>query len=291
MTLRREPNVFTAADYPILAARVEVADPVPPHIHDFYELALVVDGRAEHRTAGGAQSLNRGQAVAVRPGNWHAFDRVRDCTVINIYLGPQLLLTDLAWCLQHPALVRLLLHGGASTDALPPGRLAEVCGWLDQLSGQRPSGSAQAIVQRSLLGCVLGRLAELTIAAAGSAMITRPVQVALTEMSADLARPWTVEDLAARAAVSPSQLHRLFRAEVGSTPLGWLTRSRAERFAVLLLGRDDTVAGIGRRVGWPDPNYASRRFRQVYGISPTEYRRRLDFDRIAANPGTPGAGH
>ncbi len=283
--LRREPNVFTATDYPILSARLQVTDPVAPHIHDFCELALIVEGRVVHRTADGEQPITRGQAVAVRPGNWHAFDRPRDCTVINIYLGPRLLLTDLAWCLGHPALVRLLLHGGASTDALPPDRLAEVCGWLDQLADQRPAGLEQAIVQRSLLGCVLGRLAELTIAAAGSSMITRPVQIALTEMSGDLARPWTVEELAGVAAVSPSQLHRLFRAEVGSTPLGWLTRSRAERFAVLLLGRDDTVAGIGRRVGWPDPNYASRRFRQVYGISPSEYRRRLDFDRIAVGEG------
>lgn len=289
--LRREPNVFTAADYPILAARVPVPEPVGPHIHDFCELAVVVEGRAVHRTADGTQPIGPGQAIAVRPGSWHAFDRPRGCTVINIYLGPRLLLTDLAWCLNHPALVRLLLHGGTSTDALAPDRLAEVTGWLDQLTGPRPSGAqsinpGQAIVQRSLLGCVLGRLAELTIAAAGSSMITRPVRLALTEMSADLARPWTVDDLARLAAVSPSQLHRLFRAEIGSTPLGWLTRTRAERFAVLLLGRDDTVAGIGRRVGWPDPNYASRRFRQVYGISPSEYRRRLAFDRIGADEPT-----
>ena len=282
--LRREPNVFTATDYPILAARVPLRGPVPPHIHDFCELAVVVEGRAVHRTADGAQPIGRGQAVAIRPGSWHAFDRPRDCTVINIYLGPRLLLTDLAWCLGHPALVRLLLHGGTSTDALTPDRLVEVTGWLEQLAGPRPAGPEQSIVQRSLLGCVLGRLAELTIAA-GSSMITRPVQLALTAMSAELARPWTVAELARIAAVSPSQLHRLFRAEVGRTPLDWLTRSRAERFAVLLLGRDDTVAGIGRRVGWADPNYASRRFRQVYGTSPSEYRRRLQFDRIAVGEG------
>lgn len=283
--LRREPDVFTATDYPILADRVPVDHPVGPHLHDFCELAIMINGEAVHRTSQGAQTVTPGQVVAVRPGSWHAYEEPRNCTVINIYLGPQLLLGDLAWCLDHPVLVRLLLHGGVSTDVLPPDRLVEVIGWLDQLAGQRSSGPEGVIVRRGLLGCVLGRLAELTIATAGSSVVTRPVLVALTSMAEDLVRPWTVDELARVAAVSPSRLHRLFRAEVGSTPLGWLTRSRAERFAVLLHGSDESVARIGRRVGWPDPNYASRRFRQVYGVSPSEYRRRLEFDRIAIDEG------
>jgi hypothetical protein len=82
-------------------------------------------------------------------------------------------------------------------------------------------------------------------------MITRPVQLALTAMTGDLARPWSVADLARAASVSPSRLHRLFRTEVGSTPLGWLTRSRAERFAVLLLGSDDTIAVLGPELRQP----------------------------------------
>jgi len=281
--LRREPNVFLAGDDPILAARVEVPEPVAPHVHDFAELAVVVAGEARHRTDAGEQPLTPGQVLGVRPGSWHAFDRPRDCVVINIYLGPRLLLTDLAWCLNHPALVRLLLHGGVSTDSLDAAALAEVTGWLDQLAGLRPGGAEQAIVRRGLLGCVLGRLATLTISAGGSSLITGPVRAALVAMTEDLARPWTVAELARVAAVSPSRLHRLFRSEIGDTPLGWLTRSRAERFAVALLSGDDPVARIGRRVGWPDPNYASRRFRQVYGVSPSEYRRRLEFDRIAAD--------
>ncbi|GAB3753958.1 helix-turn-helix transcriptional regulator [Microlunatus parietis] len=284
--LRREPNVFTEADYPILADRVAIPCAVGPHIHDFIELALVVAGRAVHRTADGDRMIIPGQVVAVRPGSWHAYLRPERCTVINVYVGPRLLLTDLAWCLAHPSLVRLLLHGGASTDALAPDRLAEVTGWLDQLARPRRDrpepGPEEAIVRRSLLGCALGRLAGLTIASAGTSMITQPVQLALTAMTGDLARPWTVAELARAAAVSPSRLHRLFRTEVGSTPLGWLTRSRAERFAVLLLGSDDPIAAIGRAVGWPDPNYASRRFRQVYGISPSDYRHRLAFDRIGS---------
>ena len=45
--------------------------------------------------------------------------------------------------------------------------------------------------------------------------------------------------------------------------------------AGLLVTTDDSVAEIGRIVGWADPNYASRRFRQIYGSTPTDYRSRF----------------
>lgn len=38
--------------------------------------------------------------------------------------------------------------------------------------------------------------------------------------------PLTVAGLAARAAVSPATLHRRFQAQLGTTPLTWLTRER-----------------------------------------------------------------
>jgi transcriptional regulator GlxA family with amidase domain len=38
-----------------------------------------------------------------------------------------------------------------------------------------------------------------------------------------LGQALTVADLAARAAVSPATLHRRFRAQLGTTPLAWLT--------------------------------------------------------------------
>jgi AraC-like DNA-binding protein len=41
--------------------------------------------------------------------------------------------------------------------------------------------------------------------------------------------------------------------------------------------RDRREGVVGRSGGWHDPNYAARRFRATYGISPTEYRRRFAF--------------
>ena len=57
--------------------------------------------------------------------------------------------------------------------------------------------------------------------------------------------------------------------------MAYLAQLRAEHAAVLLLHSDESVAAIGRAVGWPDQNYFARRFRAYYGLSATTYRKRF----------------
>jgi AraC family L-rhamnose operon transcriptional activator RhaR len=113
---------------------------------------------------------------------------------------------------------------------------------------------------------------------AGGEEVARPdpaVTAAARLLEADLTGAWTVERLAAAAGLSPGRLARLFTRRMGVPPMAYLGRLRAERAAALLIETELPVAAIGRRVGWPDPNYASRRFRQHFGLSPARYRERF----------------
>ncbi|WP_396806328.1 helix-turn-helix domain-containing protein [Microbispora bryophytorum] len=57
--------------------------------------------------------------------------------------------------------------------------------------------------------------------------------------------PLTVSDLAARAAVSPATLHRRFRAQLGTTPLAWLTGERLA-LACRMIERGESGLDISR---------------------------------------------
>ncbi|HIT76481.1 MAG TPA: helix-turn-helix transcriptional regulator, partial [Candidatus Avipropionibacterium avicola] len=91
----------------------------------------------------------------------------------------------------------------------------------------------------------------------------------------DVAATWRVPDLADRVGVSVPHLHRLFADQLGMSPMAWLDRTRVERATSYLLGSTLSVGRIGARVGWPDPNHFSRRFRALTGRSPSDYRRRF----------------
>jgi AraC-like DNA-binding protein len=54
----------------------------------------------------------------------------------------------------------------------------------------------------------------------------------------------------------------------------YLRHIRVERMDRLLVSTDLSIAEAAGAVGWTDPNYASRCFRALYGMSPTEFRRR-----------------
>ncbi|GAA1606813.1 MULTISPECIES: AraC family transcriptional regulator [Kribbella] len=98
------------------------------------------------------------------------------------------------------------------------------------------------------------------------------VQHAMRVLEADLAEPWTLEQLGARVNLAPGYLIRVFGKAVGMSPMAYLNRIRAERAAGLLIETELPVATIGALVGWHDPSHATRRFRSTFDLSPSQYR-------------------
>lgn len=82
----------------------------------------------------------------------------------------------------------------------------------------------------------------------------------------------TRETLAAMAGLSPEHYSRLFRKFKGKSPVDYLTELRMERAKGLMLQSGLPIVAIARQVGYVDPYYFSRRFRQVVGLSPSAYR-------------------
>jgi transcriptional regulator GlxA family with amidase domain len=90
-----------------------------------------------------------------------------------------------------------------------------------------------------------------------------------------LGEPLTVGDLAARAAVSPATLHRRFRAQLGTTPLAWLTGERVALACRLIERGEERLDVVAARSGLGTAASLRARLRRETGLSPSEYRRRF----------------
>ncbi|MBX7555135.1 helix-turn-helix domain-containing protein [Streptomyces sp. NPDC004232] len=90
-----------------------------------------------------------------------------------------------------------------------------------------------------------------------------------------LAEPLTVTDLAARAAVSPATLHRRFRAQLGTTPLAWLTGERVALACRLIERGEERLDAVAARSGLGTAANLRARLRRETGLSPSAYRRRF----------------
>ena len=88
-----------------------------------------------------------------------------------------------------------------------------------------------------------------------------------------LAEPATLPGLATIAGVSPAQLVRLCKRELGETPLRYVWRTRTARGVQLLRDTGLPVAEIAWRCGFQTPFHFSRWVRDVEGTGPREVRR------------------
>ena len=83
--------------------------------------------------------------------------------------------------------------------------------------------------------------------------------------------PITVEGLAAYASVSHSSLYRRFVRRFGVSPKRFLLEYRIERACGMLVDTGCSIQEIANSVGFEDPFYFSRAFKDVKGVSPRQY--------------------
>jgi AraC family transcriptional regulator len=110
----------------------------------------------------------------------------------------------------------------------------------------------------------------------------------------------TLADAAGAAAMSPYHFHRVFSAVLGE-PLGdYIRRRRLTEAARRLLGAKRSVLDIALDVGFESHEGFTRAFKRLYGLSPTDFRRRgvlplvcqrPAIDRAALDHYTRGLGH
>ncbi|MFD5424155.1 GlxA family transcriptional regulator [Streptomyces sp. NPDC127084] len=87
--------------------------------------------------------------------------------------------------------------------------------------------------------------------------------------------PLTVSGLAARAAVSPATLHRRFQAQLGTTPLAWLTGERLALACRLIERGESGFEVVARRSGLGTAANLRTLMRRETGITPSAYKRRF----------------
>jgi AraC family transcriptional regulator, transcriptional activator FtrA len=88
-----------------------------------------------------------------------------------------------------------------------------------------------------------------------------------------LDRPMSVDDLAARALLSPRSFARRFRAATGTTPMQWLLRQRVLHAQRLLEATDLAVDRVAEQCGFGTATALRVHFRRVVGTTPVAYRR------------------
>lgn len=105
-------------------------------------------------------------------------------------------------------------------------------------------------------------------------MTTRPVSLALDYISSYYMDPLKVEDMSAVCHMSETHFRRIFTQQMNMSPLEYLNLVRVHASCNYLKKSDESVAHIAEKCGFTTLSTFNRNFKQVTGISPSEWRKR-----------------
>ena len=127
------------------------------------------------------------------------------------------------------------------------------------------------ILYRMLLGDQGPRLAQ--IARADGRM--RQVKRAIGWITQHFNQPFSIEELAAEARMSPSALHRHFKAVTALSPLQYQKQIRLQEARKLILAQRLDAGAAGHAVGYDSPSQFSREYARLFGAPPLRDAARL----------------
>lgn len=81
-----------------------------------------------------------------------------------------------------------------------------------------------------------------------------------------------IDTLCVEMGMSRSSLYRKFADITGQKPTEFVRAIRLRRAAEMIKAGDRAISEIAYMCGFSSPSYFNRRFKEMFGVSPTEYR-------------------
>ncbi|MCI8562446.1 MAG: AraC family transcriptional regulator [Lachnospiraceae bacterium] len=106
------------------------------------------------------------------------------------------------------------------------------------------------------------------------------IKEAITYIEQNFQNDISIEDIAVSCGLNRSYFGKIFREEMGKSPQEFLISYRMTKATELLKITRLSIADIGNGVGYPNQLHFSRAFKNVYGISPRQWRN----ENVGENP-------
>ena len=279
LQLGRE-RVLEGSRFPVSVNAATTVQATPRVAVHCTKLMYVAAGSSRLTHESGDVEVFPGDLVAIPDGYWCAGAPEQSVQTLTVYVDTTYLMQQAFWLQSfRQVLIGLELFEPTVKTlhvlSLAPGRAQHIEMLLRVLSAMQSSCDQDFIFMARLaelfgdLGAAVSRNAGMQLA--GAAWRTRHLERAVVLLHDQLERPWMIAELADEVGLSSSQLTRVFRAGLDTTPAEYLCRIRVEEMARLLLTTNFGVAEAARQVGWREVSHAARAFKRYHGVAPSRY--------------------
>jgi len=106
--------------------------------------------------------------------------------------------------------------------------------------------------------------------------LNRFVQDAIIFIENNLSNPLSVNEISKHMDITPQYLIRLFNQKLGQSPIQYINHLRIEKSKYLIRTTSLTFKEICYSIGMENPHYFSRLFKKLEGITPSDFKKRMD---------------
>lgn len=104
----------------------------------------------------------------------------------------------------------------------------------------------------------------------------KPVREVIALLENNLYTTLTIEDICLKTAYSRAYLFRVFKAQTGNTIMEYYINLKIQRAKQLLRENELSVKEISEKLAFNEPNYFTKTFKRIVGLTPTAYKRRAN---------------
>lgn len=251
-----------------------------PHTHDYHEMEIILSGTAINSINDKSFPIGPGDVFIVGKGATHEITQIDGLELYNLGFNSRAIRNIGSDLLKLPGFHALFLMEQLEDPTvrrltLEPSELKKAQRLLDEMHEEYeqalPGFQTVLLSEFAHLIVLLSRNYSRSIPERG----TWQMAYALAKMERDYAEPVSIAELADSVYLSERHFRRQFEKLYQQTPTAYLQKLRLNAAAQLLLRKELSVTDIALTCGFSDCNYFSRVFRQSFGISPTEYRKRF----------------
>ncbi len=283
-------NVFKPANSPIAMARRTPQWAFEIHSHDFSELVIILSGIGMHITENETYPVQRGDVFIVTKNQSHGYDKLENLNLINIYYDLNALnmpIHDLYMLPGYTALFTLepvyrKKHSFNSKLRLTNNELLTINKMVNLLDREllKQAKGFQFLACSIFMQIVgyISRCYEHSSSPTSQSLLRIGESISFIENNYH--QPITLEQLAGMAHMSRRSFQRIFRTIIGDSPINYLLQLRLSRAKELLQNRTMSITQVAFDTGFQDSNYFSRKFRQIYSMSPRQYRKQVTFQQV-----------
>ena len=246
------------------------------HHHSFWEFIFVEKGVGTLCLPDAEIPFQKGSAFLIPPLKKHKFrHNFANGKAEHLYIGFMVLDGSLSLLLENSD---FFFSDISSFDEIDYGFVKALETFCKTLKGN--SLGTYNLRKRfeavALIGRLINIFAEINKPLLNQIPVKRSeiiVQKMLEYISDNLDKNVEVSEIASLLYLSPHYLGEVFRKAVGEPLKVYHNRLRMQRAVALLTGSTMNISQIAESLGFESVHYFSRRFKQLYNISPLRYRK------------------